>query len=169
MPTVIEVVDKLKTRMIRDAKLIEESRRELEALRDVAERLYDLQERIDNARSRISRTVEMIGEKQAKAVLCNTAVAKEFSAKRVSSQKVSLWAYIQEYLQVVREARVGDIVAFLQAVGVSYAKRQTIEAVIRRKPREFKILKRNGQKFVSLHRNWELQDSEHPRDWFKEK
>jgi hypothetical protein len=170
MPNVIDVVDKLKRRMIRDAKLIEDSRKELEALRDVAERVGSLEREIDYASIRIRRTVEMIGDKQAKAVLAQTAIGPEFlRAKIQRPEKVSLWAFLQEYLQIVKEARVGDIVTFLQAVGIDYAKRQTIEAVIRRKPEEFRITKRDGQKFVSLYPNWAAQDSAHPREWTAKK
>jgi hypothetical protein len=170
MPNVIEVFEKLKRRMIRDAKLIEESRKELEALREVIDRAADLEEQADYASNRIRRTVLMIGHKQAKALLAQSSVGSEFlDAKITGGDKVSLWAFMQEYLQVVKEARVGEIVAFLQAVGIDYAKRQTIEAVIRRKPKEFKVTKRNGQKFVSLYPNWHLDISDHPREWFKKK
>ncbi len=166
MPNVIEVVEKLKRRMVRDAKRIENASKELEVLRDVLDRACDLQEEIENAEQRIRRTVEMLGNKQAKTILAETNVGAQFlEEKSVRAEKVSLWAYMQEYLQIVKEARVGDIVAFLQAVGIEYAKRQTIEAVIRRKPAEFRITKRNGQKFVSLRPNWRLEVSDHPRSW----
>jgi len=170
MPNVIDVVEKLKRRMIRDVRLIEESRQELEAIRDVADRAVDLEMTIDSASNRIRRTISMIGNKQAGAALAETNVGPEFLHRESKSgERTSLWAFLQEYLQIVKEARVGDIVTFLQAVGIDYAKRQTIEAVIRRKPKEFKITKRNGQKFVSLYPHWEAADTPHPKDWMRKK
>ena len=167
MPNVIEVVEQFKRRMLRDAKFIEESRKELDALQPVLEKAADLDEKIQDAEFRIRLAVEMIGTKQSKEVLSQINIGSQLvkHPKFTPPERVSLWAYMKEYLQLVREARVGDIVMFLQAIGVDYAKRQTIESVIRRKPRTFRVTKRGGQKFVSLRPNWNWDFSSHPKNW----
>jgi len=172
MPNVLDVVEKLKRRMARDVVMIDESRKKLETLQPVIEQADDLRIAIENADMRIRRVVRMIGNEQSRSILERTLAGKEYLDRHnqsTPSEKVSLWAFLQEYLQIVKEARVGDIVAFLQAVGIDYAQRQTIESVIRRKPREFKITKRDGQKFVSLFPHWEEYDSSHPKEWMVKK
>jgi hypothetical protein len=57
---------------------------------------------------------------------------------------------MEEYLQIVGEAKVGDIVSFLQGIGIEYAKRQTVESTLRNHPDEFKVTKRKREKFISL-------------------
>jgi hypothetical protein len=156
MPSVIEVVEKLKERLTRDVKTVEDARRELDGLKDVAARILDLECQMDDARIRIIRVVRMLGDKQTRTLLAkNPAFAEDRqelrkASKYSRSETVSLRSFMEEYLRIVRKAKVGDIVEFLQAVGVDYAKRQTIEAVVRRHPDEFKITKRNREKFVSL-------------------
>jgi len=153
---VLEVVEELKERLARDAKIVEESKRELRTLKEVAARINDLELQIEGARTRISRVIAMLGEKQARVILGkNPAFEGDFrnlrkESKYSRSETVSLRAFMQEYLRVVGQARVADIVAFLQAVGVEYAKRQTVEAAIKRNPLDLRVTKRRGQKFVSL-------------------
>jgi hypothetical protein len=167
MPNVIEVLERLKRRMLQDAKVLEESRKQLAALQSVLDKAGALSEKIDEAEYHIRLTVEMIGRKQSKEVLSQCKIGPELleRSKHTAPEKVSLWAYMKEYLQQVREARVGDIVMFLQAIGIDYAKRQTIESVIRRKPKTFKVTKRGGQKLVSLRRDWYWDLSDHPKEW----
>jgi len=170
MPNVLQVVEKFKKRLVRDARVIEEANRELAPLREVFERVIELEDRIEDASLRIQRTIEMIGDRQAREALAQTTVGQKFigQRRRVSAKhKVSLWAFMQEYLQVVKKARVNEIVEFLRAVGIDYAKRQTIESVIRRKPREFRVTKENGQKFVSLYSSWREADTAHPKPWVR--
>jgi hypothetical protein len=156
MPNVLEVVEKLKERLAHDVALVEGSRRELHSLKEVAHRIIDLEMQVDEARTRISRIIRMLGEKQARGILGkNPAFEADYrnlrkESKYSRSETVSLRAFMEEYLRVVKEARVADIVAFLQAIGVGYAKRQTVEAAIRRNPYDLKVTRRNGQKFVSL-------------------
>src|ERR1039458_3394684 len=156
MPSCNEVFEKHKERLTRDVKTVEDTRRELDELKDVAARILDLERQMDDARIRIIRVVRMLGDKQTRALLSKNPAFSEDrqelrkASKYSRSETVSLRSFMEEYLRVVRKAKVGDIVAFLQAVGVDYAKRQTIEAVVRRHPDEFKITKRNREKFVSL-------------------
>ncbi len=156
MLNVLEVVEKLKERLAHDVAVVEGSRQELDGLKEVAHRIVDLEMQVGEARTRISRIIRMLGEKQARAILGkNPAFETDYrnlwkESKYSRSETISLRAFMEEYLRVVREAKVGDIVAFLQAIGVGYAKRQTVEAAIKRNPHDLKVTRRNGQKFVSL-------------------
>jgi hypothetical protein len=162
MPNVLEVVEKLKERLASDVKTVEESKRELHSLKEIATRIVDLETRVDEARTRISRIIRMLGEEQARAILGKSPAFKahyrnlQKESKYSRSETVSLRAFMEEYLRVVRKAKVAEIVAFLQAIGIEYAKRQTIEAAIRRNPDVLKVTKRNGQKLVSLASQYEL-------------
>ena len=156
MLNVLEVVEKLKERLAHDVAVVEGCRQELDGLKEVAHRIVDLEMQVGEARTRISRIIRMLGEKQARAILGkNPAFETDYrnlrkESKYSRSETISLRAFMEEYLRVVREAKVGDIVAFLQAIGVGYAKRQTVEAAIKRNPHDLKVTRRNGQKFVSL-------------------
>ena len=87
MPSVSEVVEKLKERLTRDVKTVEDARRELDGLKDVAARILDLERQMDDARIRIIRVVRMLGDKQTRALLAkNPAFAEDRQELREAGQ-----------------------------------------------------------------------------------
>lgn len=161
MPNFLEVVDKMKERLVSDAKFVEQWKHELESMLPIANRIAHLEAEIDDARMRMMRIATMLGEHRTKEILgstpkfvreymqrCKNEMAK--GARYNRDPNTSLRSFIEEYLRIVKEAKVGEIVQFLNAIGVDYAKRQTIEGVIKRNTYEFAIIRRGSGKFVRL-------------------
>jgi len=63
--------------------------------------------------------------------------------------ELELWEIIEEYLQFVPEARVREILEFLEHIELSTS-RQAVEAAIKSRPKKFTIRKRKGENIVSL-------------------
>jgi hypothetical protein len=161
MPDFLDVVDKMKGRLVSDAKFVEQWRHELAAMLPMANRIAHLEAEIDDARMRMMRVATMLGEDRTKEILATTPkFVREYmqryrkerakGARYNRDQSTSLRSFVEEYLRIVKEAKVGDIVQFLHAIGVDYAKRQTIEGVIKRNTYDFTVIKRGRGKFVRL-------------------
>ncbi len=169
--SVNDVVEELKAGLARDMKIVEESNRELEALREVADKIYALQCELHNASTRVYRVLEMLSDKSAKsAILENPAFSNihewlREGRRKPTIKKVTMRGATEAYLDIVKEAKVGEIVEFLQSIGMSHAKRQSIESVIKRNPFDFKVTKRGREKFISAnHSAWwdEVRDMPPP-------
>lgn len=74
---------------------------------------------------------------------------EEEKANRVLRRSLELWEAIEQYLQFDREARIKDILEFVQFIGMK-ASRQSVEAAIKAHPKVFRVVKRKREKFVSL-------------------
>jgi hypothetical protein len=152
VPELHKVVDALKSGVKRDVKLVEQSKRELEELEEMAERIYSLQRNMEHAEIRVIRTLELLRDKSL-----TDSVAKSPEFRRIherlrlpKTREVSLRAAMQEYLRIAKKAKVAEIVEFLQTMGFDYAKRQTIEGVIKRHPFDFKVVKDGREKFITV-------------------
>ena len=62
---------------------------------------------------------------------------------------LELWEAVQQYLRLVQEARMNEILAFLSEVQIK-ATRQAVEACLKAKPKVFSTRKKNREKFISL-------------------
>jgi len=161
VPSVLEVVKKMQDGLARDVKNVEEAKRELELLKDMADKIWALQETVDNGSARIVRIIEMLKDKTTKAsVFKNKGLAHihdqlHSRGERPLARPVTLRVATEEYLRVVNKAKVGEIVEFLQAIGLTYAKRQTVESVIKRNPYDFTVTKQGREKFISRARPWD--------------
>lgn len=147
--------DKLRTRFDESIRTINEAGRELDGLQKAAQRLDFLQRQMEHAKVRASRIVRMLGDAKARATLAKLDSAAERraideSSKYSRSNAVSVRSFMDEYLSVAGESKVGDIVLFLQHIGLDYAKRQTVETALRNHPDEFIVTKHGREKFVSL-------------------
>jgi hypothetical protein len=66
--------------------------------------------------------------------------------------ELPLWQAVQEYLLIVHEAKVGEIVSFFSEVGIPNTTRQAIESALKRHAKTFQTVKRGKEKLVSLKR-----------------
>jgi hypothetical protein len=62
---------------------------------------------------------------------------------------LELWEAVEQYLRFVSEAKVKEILDFLEMVKIT-ASRQSIEAAIKAHPKLFRVQKRKSEKFISL-------------------
>lgn len=153
-----DIRDKLKTRLDESIRTINEAGKELDGLQEVEERIHLLRNQVDDARISASRITHMLGNDKTRAKLKQIDSAAERrdiqqSSKYSRSKAVSVRSFMDEYLKVAGESKVGDIVSFLQHIGVDYAKRQTVETALKNHPDEFEVIKRGREKFVSLTRS----------------
>ncbi len=65
-------------------------------------------------------------------------------------KEISLWEAMVEYLQNTPEARIGEMEAFFEAVGLPNSGRQAVESALKRHPETFKIRKDKRDKYISL-------------------
>ncbi len=155
VPNFQKVVDTLKADVKRDVKIIAKAKAELEELEEIAERIYALQEQLGSAEMRVVHTLEMLRDKQlTDSVIDHPAlerVRQYLSTKR--AKEVTLRVATEQYLRIVRKAKVAEIVEFLQAIGFDYAKRQTIEGLIKRHPFDFSVVKEGREKFITARRS----------------
>jgi hypothetical protein len=64
-------------------------------------------------------------------------------------RNLELWEAIEQYLRFTPEAKVRDVLDFMETVEIC-ASRQSIEAAIKAHPRIFRIQKKKREKYVSL-------------------
>jgi len=64
-------------------------------------------------------------------------------------RNLELWEAVEQYLRFVPEAKVKEILEFMEMVKIN-ASRQSVEAAIKAHPKVFRIQKRKGEKFISL-------------------
>jgi hypothetical protein len=158
VPSIGEVVEKMKANLARDVKNVEAAKVELESLTEIADKIYELEKTVDHGSMRIVRIIELLKDKKTKAnVLKNpnmTRIHDSFEGRGEIKRPVKLRVAIEEYLRVVDRAKVGEIVEFLQAIGLDYAKRQTVESVIKRNSFDFTVTKQGREKFISRNQTW---------------
>lgn len=64
--------------------------------------------------------------------------------------ELPLWKAIKWYVRYVGEARINDILLFLNALEFEGANRNAVESALRIHPRDFTVRKRKNEKYVSL-------------------
>jgi hypothetical protein len=79
---------------------------------------------------------------------CPDDLDAEKAGKRLR-RSLELWEAVEQYLRFVPEAKIKDILEFMEMVKVN-ASRQSVEAAIKAHPKVFRAQKRKGEKFISL-------------------
>jgi hypothetical protein len=64
-------------------------------------------------------------------------------------ESTPLWEHVRSYLRFVSESQVGEIVEFLEWVGIETS-RQAVESAIKTHGKVFQVKKRGRERFVSL-------------------
>jgi hypothetical protein len=151
MASALEVARKMKQRLEHECRAVSSAKKKLDTLAKVYNQIQDLEKRIEEGNERIRRIAALLGDDETREIL--SPDHQEIRAfLSVNRHTIGLWAYVEEYLRINGRAKVGEIVAFLQALGHENVKRQTIESVVRRNPRDFKAVKEGRDKFIELKR-----------------
>jgi hypothetical protein len=151
MPNFQKVVDTLKADVKRDVNIVARAKAELEELEEIANRIAMLELDLSGAEMRIVHTLEMLRDKKlTESVINHPALERVREYMGVKRTKdVTLRVATGAYLRIVKRAKVAEIVDFLQAIGFSYAKRQTIESLIKRHDFDFEVVKDGREKFIT--------------------
>ncbi len=75
--------------------------------------------------------------------------ADEEAANKKLRRNLELWEAVEQYLRFVPEAKVREILDFMELIKIRTS-RQAVEAAITAHPKVFRVLKRKQEKFVSL-------------------
>ena len=152
-----EVVKRLKRNLKKDIDTVVSTSLRLKELEEVAKQVEALDAQCDTAKIRAIRTIRMVGGRiTTKKRLLNIPEFADFHrdlqepSKYSRSEAVSLRSFTSEYLRAAGPSKVGEIVAFLQWMGVKYAKRQSIEGVIKRNPETFLVTRKGREKFIDV-------------------
>ena len=151
-----EVVKRLKRNLKKDIDTVVSTSLKLKELEEVAKQVEALDAQCDTAKIRAIRTIRMVGDDTTKKRLLNIPEFADFHrdlqepSKYSRSEAVSLRSFTSEYLRAAGPSKVGEIVAFLQWMGVKYAKRQSIEGVIKRNPETFLVTRKGREKFIDV-------------------
>jgi hypothetical protein len=70
-------------------------------------------------------------------------------ASKALRRSLELWEAVEQYLRFVPEAKIKEILDFLDMVKI-VASRQSVEAAIKAHPKVFRVQKRRSEKFISL-------------------
>jgi hypothetical protein len=149
MPGALEVARKMKQRLEHECRSVSSAKKKLDALAKVYNQIQDLEARIEAGNERIRTIAALLGDDETREILSpDHQQIRDFLS--VNRSRIGLWAFVEEYLRLNGRAKVGEIVAFLQALGHENVKRQTIESVVKRNPRDFKAIKEGRDKFIEL-------------------
>lgn len=149
MPSALEVARKMKQRLEHECRAVSSAKKKLDALAKVYNQIQDLEKRVEEGNERIRTIAALLGDDETRELLSSDH--QEIRAfLSVNRHTIGLWAFVEEYLRINGRAKVGEIVAFLQALGHENVKRQTIESVVKRNPRDFKAVKEGRDKFIEL-------------------
>jgi hypothetical protein len=151
-----EVVKRLRRNLKKDIDTVVSASLRLKQLEEVTKEIESLDLECDTAKIRAIRTIRMVGDEATKTRLLNIPQFADFHedlrapSKYSRSEAVSLRSFTSEYLRAAGPSKVGEIVAFLQWMGVKYAKRQSIEGVIKRNPETFLVTRKGREKFIDV-------------------
>jgi len=149
MPGALEVARKMKQRLEHECRAVSSAKKKLDALAKVYNQIQDLEARIEAGNERIRPIAALLGDDETRELHSpDHQQIRDFLS--VNRSRIGLWAFVEEYLRLNGRAKVGEIVAFLQALGHENVKRQTIESVVKRNPRDFKAVKEGRDKFIEL-------------------
>ncbi|MGD0570169.1 MAG: hypothetical protein ABSA78_17335 [Candidatus Sulfotelmatobacter sp.] len=151
-----EVVKRLRRNLKKEIDTVATTSLRLKQLEEVSKEIESLDAQCDTAKIRAIRTIRMVGDDATKKRLLNIPEFADFHgelqepSKYSRSEAVSLRSFTSEYLRAAGPSKVGEIVAFLQWMGVKYAKRQSIEGVIKRNPETFRVTRKGREKFIDV-------------------
>lgn len=159
MPTTKEVIAALNRRLGHEQSRVFEIRNEMSHLQPMYDRYLDLMQEADDRRKRTQRIAAVLGpgsylwaDKLSKKGQPHdpSEVKKIEASVRHLRKNLALWEAIEQYLALYDEARMTDVQAFLEAVGIGPASRQAIESAVRSHPDLFRTTKRGAARYYSL-------------------
>jgi hypothetical protein len=158
MPTIADTVLQMRKRLEHECRSLVTARTEMAALADQYNRYVDLQAQVARHDARMRNLSAVLGPDgmlnamygDESDIVGNTV--EILPSPAMLRQETPLWKMLREYLRFVKEARVGDMMIFLDAMRFSDVTRQAIESALKRHPKTFNVTRRGSEKVVSLKR-----------------
>jgi hypothetical protein len=155
MSRVVDVVSRIRTALAFDANRLQEIADEMERLAEAYHRYQALSEEADKREKSLHGLKALLGhELYYKVMLQDQTAAIGENAETLPTaaqlrESTPLWMHLANYLRFVPEARLGEIVDFLNGVGLE-ATRQAVESAIQAHRKLFVTKKRGREKFIAL-------------------
>jgi len=150
-----DVLSRIQGALTVDAARMKEISVEMAKLADAHYRYLALQRESAEHEKSAQGLMALLGPKAFVAVMTNDKTENIGYEVDISPspaelrQAASLWEHVRNYLRFVSESQVGEIVEFLQWLGIETS-RQAVESAIKTHGRVFQIKKRGRERFVSL-------------------
>ena len=149
MPSMPDVIARISSRLAADAERLKDLAAEREELASAYHRYVDNQEEWVRRERSAKAALAFLGgpavEKLTKSGTTWAGVDWVGSAANLR-KAAALWEHIEQYLRIVPEAQVNEILAVMERLGID-ASRPAIESAVRTHPNVFGIRKRAREKF----------------------
>ncbi|MDR5726782.1 MAG: hypothetical protein RB191_04855 [Terriglobia bacterium] len=156
VPLLTDAIDSLKQQLVSDCQRVLAIRDEKRKYADAYNRYVALQRELQEKATRIDELAGMLGtEGLLKAEIEDhthaiTDTLEVHTAIAQLRKELPLWKAVRWYVGYVGEARINDVILFLQALGVEGANRSAIESALRKHPETFSIRVAKREKYLSL-------------------
>ena len=156
MATIADIALQMRKRLEHECRSLQNARKEMAVLADQYNRYVDLQAQVARHDARIRSLSATLGpEGVFEAMQGDQTDIVGYTVEVVPSpamirEETPLWRVLREYLRFTKEAKVGDMLVFLGAMGFKDISRQAIESALNRHPRTFSVVRRGREKLVSL-------------------
>jgi len=149
------LVSAMMKRLGHDETVREQLEQELEELSSGYHKYLDVMEQLkahDRSIERLKAIVG-IGAAPGEAIMYMGAQdpedAEAEAENRQLRRRLELWEAVEQYLRFVPEAKIRDILDFMEMVNIRTS-RQAVEAAIKAHSKVFRVQKKKQEKFVSL-------------------
>lgn len=156
VPLLTDTLDALKQQLASECQRVQAIRSEKKKYADAYNRYVALQKELQERASRIDELAGMLGPDGALEAMredSSDAIGHTIEVHTSMAQlraELPLWKAIRWYVEYVGEARINDVILFLQALGVDGANRSAIESALRKHPETFSIRMAKREKYLSL-------------------
>jgi hypothetical protein len=156
VPLLTDALDSLRQQLVSECQRVQAIRNEKRKYADAYNRYVALQRELQERATRIDELAGMLGpEGVLKAELEDQtdAIGDTLEVHTAIAQlrsELPLWKAVRWYVAYSGEARINDVILFLQALGVESANRNAIESALRKHPETFSIRTTKREKYLSL-------------------
>src|SRR6266568_1267984 len=156
MPSANDVIDAMQQKLAHECRKKAALRNDLKKLAEAYHRYVDCEGQLNSSELAIQTLLGLLGEANVKTLADSDeggVVKGELSASprpKELRKQMPLWKAMEEYLKVAKEARIGEILIFLDALGIKGATRQAIESARKRHWPLFESRKSGKESFLSL-------------------
>jgi hypothetical protein len=156
VPLLTDAIDALKQQLVSDCQRVLEIRNEKRKYADAYNRYVAFQRELQERATRIDELAGLLGpdgvlkaelEDQTDAIGNTLEVHTAIAQLR---NELPLWKAMRWYVAYSGEARINDVILFLEALEVEGANRSAIESALRKHPETFSIRRAKREKYLSL-------------------
>lgn len=156
VPLLTDAIDSLKQQLVSECQRVQEIRDERRKYADAYNRFVALQKELQERAARIDELAGMLGPEEVLTTMredTSDAVGETIEVHTAISQlrsELPLWKAIRWYVGYTGEARINDVLLFMDSLGIAGANRNSVESALRKHPETFSIRHANREKYIGL-------------------